>query len=101
MPVVIKPIDSNSSKGITKINNFNFLDEGIELAKKYSKQKNIIIEEYIKGREFSVDGYIINKNFHLLCISELKKKTVKELRIQPSDIPNLIPKPSFPKKSVM
>ena len=73
LPVVVKPVDSNSSKGITKINNFNFLDEGIELAKKYSKQKKIIIEEYIKGREFSIDGYIINKNFHLLCISELKK----------------------------
>ena len=72
-PLVIKPVDSNSSKGISKIDNFNFLDKGVELAKKYSKQNKIIIEEYIKGREFSVDGYIINKKFYLLCISELKK----------------------------
>ena len=48
-PMVIKPSDGGSSCGVSIVNNIIELKRSIKEAKKYSD--NIIIEEYIKGRE--------------------------------------------------
>ena len=50
-PCIVKPINSGSSFGVSKVNNQSKLNEAIKLAKKYAT--NYIIEEFIDGREFT------------------------------------------------
>ena len=63
LPVMIKPVDSSGSKGINKLTNVDQLKDFIEDALSYSREKRIIIEEFIEkdgyqisGDAFSVDG---------------------------------------------
>lgn len=50
-PIVIKPNDRGSSVGISIIEKFQDLPAAIDLALKYSPQ--VMMQEYIKGREFT------------------------------------------------
>lgn len=52
VPAVVKPSNGGSSVGVTIVNTMEELEIAITNAKKYDDV--IVIEEYIKGREFSV-----------------------------------------------
>lgn len=54
-PLVIKPADSNGSKGITKINTPGDIEKAVEFALLHSRSKQVILEEFVDGEEFSVD----------------------------------------------
>ncbi len=49
LPVVVKPASAGSSVGISIVKNFNDLEAA--LFKAFIISENVIIEEYIKGRE--------------------------------------------------
>jgi biotin carboxylase len=70
MPVMIKPVDSSGSKGISKIDKIELLDEKVKNSLSFSKVKRFIIEEYIEcfgphvgGDGFSVDGKLVFRCF--------------------------------------
>lgn len=70
LPVMIKPVDSSGSKGITKLTDWSTLQEAVEEALSYSRGKRFLIEEFIvkkghqiSGDAFSVDGKLV---FHCL-----------------------------------
>ena len=66
LPVIIKPVDSSGSKGITVLRDWNELDKALDYAFSFSRSKHIIIEEFIEkkheyligGDVFVVDGKI-------------------------------------------
>ena len=51
-PYIVKPADEGSTVGLSLINNVSKIEDAINLAGKYST--NILIEEYIPGRELTV-----------------------------------------------
>ena len=53
-PCVVKPCSGGSSIGVSIVESEDELFDAIDKAKHY--EKDIIIEEYIKGREFSIGG---------------------------------------------
>ena len=53
-PVVVKPVDSGGSQGITVCRDERALRRGIEIALSYSKQKKILIEKYMTCGEVVV-----------------------------------------------
>lgn len=62
-PLIIKPVDSFSGKGISKLNNKN-RKEAAKLTKhaiKSSKKGNYIIEDYVEGKLYSHSAFIENK----------------------------------------
>lgn len=69
LPVMIKPVDSSGSKGITKLINWSDLDTAIEEALSYSRSKRFIIEEFIvkKGHQISGDAFSINGRLAFSC----------------------------------
>ena len=64
-PVIIKPTDSSGSKGVSIVNNELGLKDKIKKAFKFSLSKQVIIEEFIEGKEISVET-ISNKGKHFI-----------------------------------
>ncbi|MDP5255398.1 MULTISPECIES: acetyl-CoA carboxylase biotin carboxylase subunit family protein [unclassified Vibrio] len=54
-PLIVKPIDRSGSRGITKVNSFKEIEKAITYSQSVSFTDNVLIEEYISGREFSVE----------------------------------------------
>lgn len=70
-PVMVKPVDSSGSKGVSKINDISEAKEKIELAFLYSRSKTIIIEEYVEmfGYQIAGDGLSIDGKLVFRCFA--------------------------------
>lgn len=55
---IIKPVDSQGSRGVTRIDSAANLPEAFDLAMKYSNSKQVIIEQFIDGQEIEVDSVV-------------------------------------------
>lgn len=51
LPLFVKPNKNGSSYGVTKVNNFDEIDAAIEKAFQFDKE--VIVEQFLAGREFS------------------------------------------------
>ena len=75
---VIKPNRSGSSFGIKIIKNqkeFDILISNLEEFKKeLNNHKEILIEEYISGKELTVSTIKLDKKIHALAVTEIKSK---------------------------
>lgn len=67
-PVIVKPVDSSSSIGITICNGREDLGKAIPDAMKNSEKGRIIIEDFFEGEEFSAHYTIVNKEVSLSCV---------------------------------
>lgn len=72
-PLVVKPVDAYSSKGVRKALNTDELSRYFDEAMAISRSGKVIVEEYCPGEEISVDAFIINGKAHILCISNSEK----------------------------
>jgi biotin carboxylase len=62
-PLIVKPTDSSGSKGVTKVNDLKDLNASFDYAMTFSRNKSIIIEEFIKkDHDFLVGGDIFVLN---------------------------------------
>lgn len=77
-PLVVKPVDCNSSKGVKLVENRIELKNAFDDAVAYSRTKTAIIEKFIKGKELSVDVFVEKGKAYVLCISELEKIPEKD-----------------------
>ena len=72
-PLIVKPVDSYSSRGVRKVANSDELRSAFENAINISRTHMAIVEEFVSGKELSVDVYVENGKAHVLCISQLDK----------------------------
>ncbi len=72
-PLIVKPVDCNSSKGVIKISDKADLAPNVENAISLSRTKTAVIEEFIEGREYTVDFWIDHNKPRLLMASEITK----------------------------
>lgn len=54
-PVIVKPVDRSGSRGVTKVAAPDLLLPAVERAMADSFQKRILVEEFVEGREISVE----------------------------------------------
>lgn len=66
-PLVVKPVDCNSSKGVKKVNTQEELRGALDAAIEYSRTQTAIVEEFKEGEEISADFYIDGTDVKLLC----------------------------------
>lgn len=79
--IIIKPIDSQSSRGVFTIQNRDELQEHYQETLSFSNKKKVFLaEQYISGDEFTIDGLVVNGNHYPLCIS------IKEMYQQNSNV---------------
>lgn len=69
-PVVVKPATSNSSKGVTLVLQKNSTELQAALDRAGQQGASVMIEEYIAGRLFNVDGLMINGVAQPVSITE-------------------------------
>ncbi len=72
-PLIVKPVDAYSSKGVKRVTNENEFRGAFEEAKSISRTKNVIVEEFFEGEEISVDLFITDGKANVLCISNSDK----------------------------
>lgn len=87
-PVIVKPVDSCSSKGITICHNKVELDDAIDFALKFSKSKKYIIERYMTGDEV-ISYYVIqdgNPIFVGMCDRYTYRKKSSKVQLPTSYI---------------
>ncbi|EKD55418.1 MAG: hypothetical protein ACD_60C00009G0011 [uncultured bacterium] len=72
-PLIIKPVDSAGSRGISVLQNRSDIDTALKKAFQTSHAKKVIIEEYIHGTEFAIETFSHKKNVFVLAISQKNK----------------------------
>jgi phosphoribosylamine-glycine ligase len=72
-PLVVKPVDSNGSKGVKKVFTPDELENSLKEAFNYSISGDVIIEEFKSGEELSCDFYVENGVAKTLSITASKK----------------------------
>lgn len=93
-PVIVKPVDSSSSRGISVVNNAQALKEAYAYAKSFSKKGHVIVEKYINNEmAFSVKYVACDGEIKLLVNSDSyvvepveKKALISNLTIFPSKL---------------
>ncbi len=69
-PVIVKPTDRSGSRGVTKVEQQIGLEAAIGRALTESFSRECVIEEFITGREFSVEMISYNGQHHFLQVTE-------------------------------
>ncbi|PLX11402.1 MAG: hypothetical protein C0594_03695, partial [Marinilabiliales bacterium] len=69
-PLIIKPKDSHSSRGVFLAEDYKSLKNYIPQSASYSSDGSYIIEEYIEGREYSIESVTYNGFTTIIQITE-------------------------------
>ena len=72
-PMVVKPVDAYSSRGVRKALNREELEQYFAEAAAISRSGGVIVEEFCQGEEISVDVYVENGVAKILCVSNSEK----------------------------
>ena len=72
-PLIVKPVDAYSSKGVKKVLNEHELSIAFQEAKSISRSKKAIVEEFFEGEELSVDLFVEEGKANVLLISNSEK----------------------------
>lgn len=74
-PSVVKPCDCNSSKGVVKVENKEELIKAAKEAFALSRSHIIIVEDFVKGEEVSIDVWVDEEGAKVLSVSQTEKIT--------------------------
>ena len=89
-PLIIKPLDSHSSRGVYKCESFKDITRYSNECSDYSTDGSVIIEEFIEGQEYSVESITFNGKTDVIQITEKLitpyPETVELRHIQPADL---------------
>lgn len=69
-PVIVKPVDSSGSKGVSRIDEVSEADDRLNYAMRFSRCKKVIVEEFVEkygyqvaGDGLSIDGKLVFRCF--------------------------------------
>ncbi len=94
-PVMVKPADSQSSVGISKVETESCLAQAIEVAVLNSRTKTAIVEEFFPGRELVSEGIIYRGKYYNLALADrtyflLPDKFIPSKTLFPANVPGKI-----------
>ncbi|MDG1657575.1 MAG: ATP-grasp domain-containing protein, partial [Crocinitomicaceae bacterium] len=69
-PLIVKPVDRSGSLGVSKINSSEELSLAFNQALKVSLCKEVIVEEFISGKEISVESISQNGSHRILAFTD-------------------------------
>ena len=72
-PIIVKPVDAYSSKGVNRCNNLDEVEKYLVEAIGISRTKTAIVEEFKEGTELTVEVFIKEGKATLLCYGSKEK----------------------------
>ena len=72
-PLVIKPVDAYSSRGVRKAVNEEELKQFYAEAQQISRSGGVIVEEFFSGDEISVDAFVVDGKAKILSVTNSEK----------------------------
>jgi len=69
-PLVIKPVDSQGQRGVYKVENWDELKMYMSDVLSFSREDNLLVEEFYPGDEISVSGWCVNNHLYPLIITD-------------------------------
>lgn len=72
-PLVVKPVDAYSSRGVRKAESLEELKQYYAEAQEISRSGGVIVEEFFNGDEISVDAFVVNGKAKILTVSNSEK----------------------------
>lgn len=91
LPIILKPADSQSSRGVVKIDETNQqnIEHFVINSLKYTNCGYLIAEEFVEGQEVTVEGFASNFKHRTLAISLKKhfRTGIASELCYPADIP--------------
>ncbi len=77
-PLIVKPVDSNGSKGVRRVDTYEELVEQAKESMQFALSDTIIVEEFVHGIEVSSDYYVIDGKAIPVMMSTLNKCSVND-----------------------
>ncbi|MBR4673557.1 MAG: ATP-grasp domain-containing protein [Victivallales bacterium] len=72
-PLVVKPVDAYSARGVRKCNNREEVEEFLSEAIEISRTKTAVVEEFVEGDELTVEAFVCKGKATVLCIGSKNK----------------------------
>ncbi len=69
-PFVVKPLDSQGQRGVFKLNSIAHIREKFNEVLSFSREDQILVEEYYKSDEITVSGWIIDGKAEILTVTD-------------------------------
>ncbi|MRR19988.1 ATP-grasp domain-containing protein [bacterium] len=89
-PVIIKPRDAFSSRGVYKCEDRTSAEAYIEESRSFSSTGDVIIEEFLSGKEYSVESLTFNGETTIVQFTEKfitpYPRTVEVAHLQPAEM---------------
>jgi len=89
-PVIVKPRDNSGSRGVISCKNANEVEIAVQEALQYTRKGNVLIEEFIEGKEYSIESLHYDGNTHVIQFTEKITTAfpynVELGHIQPADV---------------
>jgi len=73
-PIIIKPIDGWGSMGVSRIRNAAEMEQAFAWVQSAGFDSRLIVEEYLEGKEFSVEAFSENGVHKIICMTEKFKE---------------------------
>lgn len=78
-PAIIKPVDSQASHGVSRVDSIEDLKKKYKDAVAYSRNGGVLLEQWIDGIEFPVDSYVINGKCTTMAIGQYHPFLLKDV----------------------
>lgn len=72
-PLIVKPCDCNSSKGVVKVESYGEMEVAVRNAFQLSRSKKVVVEDYKQGDEVSIDVWKDIEGAKILSVSGTSK----------------------------
>lgn len=69
-PLVVKPVDNMGARGCSLVKNLSELRKAAAIALRYSRSGRVIVEEYIEGSEFSIEGLVFGGRLYITALAD-------------------------------
>jgi len=69
-PCIIKPSDSSAGRGVKYCQNINDLQQNLQITKQFCKNSKIIVEQYIEGKQYSIETISCNGKHQIVAIDK-------------------------------
>ncbi|MFS1511155.1 ATP-grasp domain-containing protein [Chengkuizengella sp. SCS-71B] len=66
--LIVKPSESSGSRGVSKIESVHQLEPAINLAREFTRNNNVVIEEFIEGVEIGAQCFSINGKMEMCFV---------------------------------